>query len=558
MDEKKEWWHKAVIYQIYPRSFADSTNNGIGDLQGIINHISYLKNLGIDGVWLSPIFPSPQKDFGYDITDYTEINPEYGTMDDFDELLTRAHSIDIKIILDLVLNHTSEFHPWFLESKSSRTNPKHDWYVWKDGCGRNGKKPPNNWQSAIGGLAWEWNEQREQYYLHQFFPYQPDLNWHNPEVQAAMLDVIKFWLDKGVDGFRLDLIHALFEDIEFRNNPRSWRLLPSFNSIAYLFQNYRYSQYLHETIDMCIRLREFLNSYTPERILIGEIAPTGGPKNIHPFYGNIENGKNTGLHLIFNFKIRQAFSAKKFRRVIQETEKILHEPYWPCYSFSNHDFLRMISYYGNSELKARLLTLLLLTLRGTPIVYYGEEIGMRQVKIPKNDQKDPLAHHRFWGIPVGRFMGRDGCRTPMQWNSSPLNAGFSSDPRIKPWLPISPDLTNINVNSQKKEEKSMLTFYQRLVQFRKHEPILKEGMLELLKVNSKDCLVYKRYTELDGAVVFLNFKKKEIKVNNPYPSVTAKFSTYDLDINSELQGIIKLQPFEGLIVKYFINKNKFQ
>jgi glycosidase len=374
LDKKKEWWHKAVIYQIYPRSFADSTNNGVGDLQGIINRLSYLKDLGIEGIWLSPIFPSLQEDFGYEITDYTEINPEYGTLNDFEELITRAHSIDIKVILDLVLNHKSQYHPWFLESKSSRTNPKHDWYVWKEGRGRDGKKLPNNWQTTIGGSAWEWNEQRKQFYLHQFFPCQPDLNWHNPEVQKAMFNNIKFWLDKGVDGFRLDLIHTLFENIEFRNNPRSWRLLPSYNSIAYLFQNYRYSQYLRESIDMCIRLREFFNSYTPDRILIGEISPIGGPKNIHPFYGEIKKSKNTGLHLIFNFKIRQAFSAKKFRGVIQETEKILHEPYWPCYSFSNHDFPRMISYYGNNELKARLFTLLLVTLRELRLSTTGKKL----------------------------------------------------------------------------------------------------------------------------------------------------------------------------------------
>ncbi|MFX1518279.1 MAG: alpha-amylase family glycosyl hydrolase, partial [Promethearchaeota archaeon] len=381
-----EWWQKAVFYQIYPRSFADSSNNGIGDLRGIIDQLEYLQELGIDAIWFSPFFSSPQKDFGYDISDFREINPEYGTMEDFDELLEKAHSLEIKIILDMVLNHTSDEHPWFLESRSSRINPKRDWYVWRKGSGKNQSKPPNNWKAIIGGSAWEWDEYTQEYYLHQFLPCQPDLNWHNDDVQEEMLGTIQYWLNKGVDGFRLDIIYGLFEDKEFRDNPRSWRLLPSADSTASFFQNPKYTRFLPETIDICTRIRNLIDSYTPDRMIVGEPLQGGGPKIFRPLYG--EN--NDGLNLVFNFKFsHQSFSAKNFFIVITESETMLPNPYWPCYVFSNHDKPRMISRIGNSEKKVKLLFLLLLTVRGTPFIYYGEEIGMFQGQIPKKALRDP-------------------------------------------------------------------------------------------------------------------------------------------------------------------------
>ncbi len=549
MAEGESWWKKAVIYQIYPRSFADSTNNGIGDLRGLLEKVDYLKNLGIDAIWISPFFLSPQEDFGYDIIDYQTIDPVFGTMDDFDELLLNAHSMGIKIILDMVINHTSDQHPWFLESKSNRINHKHDWYVWREGRGHNKRKPPNNWKSLVGGSAWEWCEERKQFYLHQFLPFQPDLNWWNPRVKETIFGFFRFWLDKGVDGFRLDIIHTLFEDKELRNNPRSWRLLPSHNSLAYLFQNPRYTQCLPETIRLCKDLRTLLNSYSPQRVLIGEINPGGGPKIIHPFYGEIKEGKNSGLHLVFNLKIRESFTAGKFRKTISESEKIIHGPYWPCYVYSNHDTPRMISHYGNNEKKARLLTLLLMTLRGTPIVYYGEEIGMRQVKVPKDIQKDPLSRLRLWGIPVGRFTGRDGCRTPMQWDSSPINAGFSKDPNIKPWLPIFPNPIDTNVKTQLNSKDSMLTFYKQLIKLRRQEPALTEGNLEIIPSSNKKSLIYERKKDSDILFVVLNFQKKRIEVDFPKSQFQPKFSTYYPSPPNGSQNSIKLRAYEGIIMK---------
>ncbi|MFX1285650.1 MAG: alpha-glucosidase [Promethearchaeota archaeon] len=541
--KRKKWWQKAVFYQIYPRSFADSTNNGVGDLQGIINRLDYLQELGIDAIWFSPFFPSPQEDYGYDVSDYGAINPEYGTIADFDELLDKAHSLGIKIILDMVLNHTSDQHTWFLESRSSNDNPKRDWYIWKNGRNKE-KKPPNNWKAIIGGSAWEWDKKTQQFYLHQFLPCQPDLNWRNHEVQETMFNYLRFWLDKGVDGFRLDLIRALFEDNKFRDNPLSWRLLPSDNSTSCLFQNPKYTSYLNETIEMCTHIRQLIDSYNPERMLVGEAI--GGPRIFYPLYGK----NNDGLNLAFNFKFsNQPFSATKFKETIQETEDILSEPLWPCYVFSNHDKARMISRYGNDERKAKLLFLLLLTLRGTPFIYYGEEIGMHQVKIPKPSLRDPIANLKVMGIPIGKFFGRDGCRTPMQWTSSTRNAGFSLDPDITPWLPVATNSPFINVENQKNDERSLLTFFKRLIQFRKINRALTEGSLELFPVHNKNCLGFERCVEKERILVLLNFNKRRFQIKNPHPSSTKVFSTYTLDVSLKTNSLITLHPFEGLLLK---------
>ena len=546
--EKKKWWQKAVFYQIYPRSFADSTNNGIGDLQGIIKRLNYLQELGIDTIWFSPFFSSPQKDYGYDITDYKAIDPEYGTMKDFEELLEKAHSQDIKIILDMVLNHTSDEHPWFLESRSSKQNPKRDWYIWRKGRGRNQTKPPNNWKAVIGGSAWKWDEQTEEFYLHQFLPYQPDLNWYNEAVQVEMFSTLQFWLDKGIDGFRLDIIHTLFEDKEFRNNPRSWRFLPSIDSTAYNFQIPKYTKYLQETVDMCVRIRSLIDSYSPERMVVGEVME--GPRIFRPLYG--EN--NNGLNLVFNFKLcDKSFSAKKFFQVIHETENILPEPYWPCFALSNHDKPRMISRYGNNEKKARLLTFLLLTVRGTPFIYYGEEIGMHQGKIPTQALRDPLASHKVMGIPIGRFIGRDGCRTPMQWDSSSGNTGFSSDPKTTPWLPISTNSDLINVETQKKDRNSMLSFFKHLLRIRKAENALSEGRLYKLMIPSKNCLTFERRVNQEGILVILNFNKKQIQIQIPYPSSKVIFSTNKLKISEDTTNSLTIQDYEGLLLKFKLN-----
>ena len=545
MTEQRKWWQKAIFYQIYPRSFYDTTNNGIGDLKGIIDKLDYLTELGIDGIWFSPFFPSPQEDCGYDITDFGSINPEYGSMKDFDQLLKKAHKKGLKIILDIILNHTSIQHPWFLESKKNKTNEKKDWYVWRDGKGKDGKKPPNNWKAMIGGSAWEWCEERKQFYLHQFLSCQPDLNWRNPEVQVAMFNYIRFWLDKGVDGFRLDIIHTLFEDKQFKDNPRSWRLLPSSETNKAIFQNPINTQFLPETIEVCRKLRQVVETYAPERMLVGEAA--GNPRIIKPLYGK----KNDGLHLSFNFKFgEQPFSAAKFREAIRETEEVLHEPYWPCYVFSNHDSPRMISRVKENKEKAKLQTLMLLTLRGTPFIYYGEEIGMHQVKVPKEQQIDPIAFHKVWGLPLGQFFGRDGCRTPMQWDDSPINAGFSEDKEIVPWLPIGPN-KDINVKSQLNDKNSMLSYYKGLIKIRKQYAALHSGQLIISPVSDSKVLIYERILGEQHLRILLNFSNKKQTVNTIFKNATQIFSTIEREQEIPIDGNVEvvLNPYEGIIIK---------
>ncbi len=542
MANQAKWWQKAVFYQIYPRSFSDSTNTGVGDLRGIINKLDYLKELGIDGIWISPFFPSPQEDCGYDITDFGSVNPEYGTMKDFEELLKKSHKNDIKIILDIILNHTSAQHPWFLESKKDQTNEKKDWYVWRDGRGKSGKKPPNNWNSMIGGSAWEWCEERKQFYLHQFLTFQPDLNWRNPDVQIAMFNYIRFWLDKGVDGFRLDIIQTLFEDKHFKNNPKSWRFFPSHNTNEALFQKPKYTQFLPETIEVCRKLRELVSSYSPERMLVGEAA--GNPQMIKPLYG--KNGD--GLHLSFNFKFAgQPFSARKFRRVLEETQEILPEPYWPCYVFSNHDSNRLISRQKQNIEKAKLLAILLLTVRGTPFIYYGEEIGMLQAKVPKEKQLDPISKIKIWGIPLGARYGRDGCRTPMQWDDSPINAGFSKKSKIVPWLPIGQN-KSINVKSELSDEKSMLTYFKKLIKVRKQYEALQIGQLDVSEDSNSDLLIYKRTFQKQQLTILLNFSSK-IQNIATINKVKQIFSTKLFKEQKDVSDEITLEPFEGIIVE---------
>jgi len=544
MSNEKQWWQTAVCYQIYPRSFSDSTNNGIGDLRGIINRFDYLKDLGIDAIWFSPFYPSPQQDFGYDISDFGAINPEYGTMNDFDELLEKCHGYGIKVIMDMILNHTSAQHPWFIESKASKDNPKSDWYVWQDGRGKNGRKPPNNWHAMIGGSAWEWSEEREQFYLHQFLPYQPDLNWRNTDVQEAMYDYLRFWLDKGVDGFRLDIIHTLFEDPQLRNNPGSLTFFPNQDNNKRIFRNPIYTQYLPETLEVCIKLREIIDLYKPVRMLVGEAV--GGPNMFKPLFGKNKDG----LNLVFNFNLgAQPFSASKFRDAITKTEEALSEPYWPCSVFSNHDVKRVISRYDDDPAKSRVLALLLLTIRGTPFIYYGDEIGMPQVKVPDEELKDPIAFLKIFGISLKNLFGRDGCRTPMQWNESPINAGFSDDPKVKPWLPIGATSSEINIKKQLADKKSMLTFYKQLIKIRKQERILQEGELKISAQSNSKCLIYERILQNERMLIILNFSKKNCSCKNLYRKSKQLFSTLILDKQIKLQEIINLQPFEAVIIK---------
>ena len=487
------WWQKGIVYQIYPRSFKDTNGDGIGDLRGITEKLEYVRWLGVDAVWISPIYPSPMADFGYDVANYCDIDPMFGTIDDFDQLVAQAHSLGLKIILDYVPNHTSNQHPWFLESRSSRDNPKRDWYIWRDA------KPdgslPNNWLSAFGGVAWEWDETTSQYYLHTFLKAQPDLNWRNPEVQAAMLDVLRFWLERGVDGVRIDVIFAIFKDFELRDNPPSRPgLIHSKNRGEYDTQQHIYDRNQPETHEMLREFRRLFDRYG-DRVLIGET---------HLFdWGELAKyyGQNDELHIPFNFTlIYPTWDATIFRRLVDEYEAVLPSGAWPNYVLGSHDDHRIASRFGNAQ--ARTAAMLLLTLRGTPTVYYGEEIGMSDVDIPADKIQDP------WGLRVqGLAVGRDPGRTPMQWDAGP-NAGFTAAD-VEPWLPVGPDYRQVNVEVERGNPTSMLNLYRRLIQLRKELPALYRGHHRPLDGVPQDCFVYLREYEGQRVLVALNFSADE-------------------------------------------------
>jgi len=521
-----KWWQNAVIYQIYPRSFKDSTGNGIGDLQGIISKLDYIEKLGIDAVWFSPFFPSPQLDHGYDIADYRSIDPIYGTMEDFDSLLRKMHSRGLKIILDLVLNHTSSLHPWFIESASSRDNPKRDWYIWRDGQEPKGKKPPNNWKSMTGGPAWRYFENTDQWVYFHFLPFQPDLNYRNEQVKIEMLDTARFWLDKGVDGFRLDIFHTLYEVEDLKNNPFSLKLLPADDEFSYLFQNHLYDAHLPETIEFAIELRNLVDEYSnPERCLIGELE--GSLDTMRRYYGP----SNNGLNMVFLFEFTSTdFHAQDLRSIIKKIEEKFPYPYTPTWVLGNHDRMRYISTIGNDFTKARVLATLQLTLRGVSFIYYGEEIGMRQVKFKLRTSKDPIGRN-FWWSPISQLklinfsLTRDGCRTPMQWNDHP-HAGFSSDPNSIPWLRVSEDFTKVNVTQEKEDPYSLLNCYKELLKVRKENIALREGTFTLIKVNDKKkCLAYKRTHSKQDLYIYLNFTADNVSIPFPKKDMKVLFST---------------------------------
>lgn len=481
------WWHKGVVYQVYPRSFKDSDGDGVGDLQGIIEKLDYLKDLGINAVWISPIFPSPMADFGYDVSDYTGIHPLFGDMKDFDNLLRETHQRGMKLILDLVPNHSSDQHPWFLESRSSKDNPKRDWYIWKD-PGPDGD-PPNNWLSVFGGPGWEYDEKTGQYYYHAFLKEQPDLNWRNPEVQKAMLDIMKFWLEKGVDGFRVDVMWHMIKDEQLRDDPPNPGFKEGMNSYSRLLPAYSTDQ--DEVHDIVHMMRRLIDSYD-ERLLIGEIYL---PINkLVRYYGE----DNQGAHLPFNFQLLQLpWDAAKIEAAISEYEGALPEHGWPNWVLGNHDKPRIASRIGKEQ--ARNAALLLLTLRGTPTIYYGDELGMEDVDIPQDKIQDPQALNEPG---VGR--SRDPERTPMQWNSS-RNAGFTEG---EPWLPLMDNYRELNVEKQWDKEGSMLQLHRKLLKLRAEEPALHIG--SYIPVPSKgNILAYLRKYDNSRFLVVVNLGNSE-------------------------------------------------
>jgi alpha-glucosidase len=528
------WWQTTVIYQVYPRSFQDTTGNGIGDLPGITSRLDYLADtLGVGAIWVSPFYPSPMADFGYDVSDYTDVHPMFGTLSDFDDLLDAAHQRGLKVIIDWVPNHTSDAHPWFIESRSSRDNPKRDWYVWRDA------KPdgslPNNWLSSFGGPAWQYDEATGQYYLHSFLVEQADLNWRNPEVQEAMFDTVRFWLDRGVDGLRIDVAHRIMKDPQLRDNP------PVPDDWQRRFKAHgEYDRWLHindmghPDIHRVFRdLRALLDSYHPERYSVGEIHIADW-QEWAAYYGEDLDE----LHMPYNFSmVHSPWSADEVAARVDELEAVLPEGAWPNHVLGNHDETRLATRFG--ERQARVAAMLLLTLRGTPTIYYGDELGIPETDVPPEQQQDP------WGRNVPGT-GRDGCRTPMQWDASPL-AGFSPAGTKATWLPVTTDAATRNVATQLEDPTSMLSLYRTLLRYRDGSPVLQVG--DYRRLDAPDGIyAFERSHDGSRVVVALSFADTPTAFDPGAPGQIA-LSTRPDRASKEVAGIVKLEPNEGVIIE---------
>jgi alpha-glucosidase len=525
----RDWWQTGIIYQVYPRSFMDSDGDGVGDLNGIAARLDYLKWLGIDAVWISPIYPSPMADFGYDVSDYTGVHPLFGTMEDFDRLLAEAHGRDIRVILDFVPNHTSDQHPWFIESRSSRDNPRRDWYIWRQA--RPGGAAPNNWLSHFGGSAWEWEETTGQYYYHAFLKEQPDLNWRNPKVQAAMMDVLRFWLAKGVDGFRVDVIWEMIKDQQFRDNPVNpgyveGRVRPY---LQLLPLNSADQPENHEIVRM---MRAVLEEYH-ERVLIGEIyLPL---ERLMKYYGEQE----PECHLPYNFLlVTLPWHARRIASAIDKYHASLPTHGWPNWVIGNHDVNRIATRAGPRQ--RRVAAMLLMTLRGTLTMYYGDEIGMENVPVPPDAEQDPV------GKNIGSGFSRDPARTPMQWDSSP-NAGFSE---AKPWLPIARDYKRVNVAAQSEDPDSILNLYRRLIALRKSEAALTVGSYRGLPAEG-DLLAFVREHAGRRFLVALNLGSKATTLELPGDVAGGRIflGTGRGREGERVDGEVKLAGDEGLLIR---------
>jgi alpha-glucosidase len=570
MQTKLKWWQTAVFYQIYPRSFADGNGDGIGDFRGITDKLDYLSSLGIDAIWLSPHFPSPNWDCGYDVSDYMTVAPEYGSLEDFKIFLRESHRRGIRVILDLVLNHTSDEHPWFLESKSSRDNPKADWYVWVD-------TPPNNWQSCFDGDAWTFSPERGQYYYHYFMKQQPDLNWHNPAVKQAMWDAVRFWLDLGVDGYRLDALGTVYEDPQLTPHevPMNLSQLRRAGELAQapeekkLIEKYWHDMFKNQWAqpgihDLMKELRSILDEYDGDRMLVGE------DDNID-YMGD----GNDELHLVFNFPLMRTERITPAHIRANQKERLARLdslPYrgWPCNTLGNHDTSRIHTRYGDKQHDAELARLhaaLVLMLRGTPFLYNGEEIGMTDLIITDpaklrdtmatwyydsavNDLKvDPEEAARRAGE-----MSRDKNRTPMQWSHQP-NAGFSPS-EVETWLPVNPDYAHgINVRDQEHNPNSLLNYYRRILQVRKQNPALIAGEYQPVHETAAEYVAFLRKSEEQSILVVLNFsdrtleldfsRVKDIKEHN----LRILFSSAERQLTTKPPRGLTVSPFEVLIAE---------
>ena len=535
MTESYRWWQKGIIYQIYPRSYQDSNGNGIGDLRGITSRLDYIKSLNVNALWLSPIYPSPMHDFGYDVSNYTDINPMFGDMQAFDHFLTEVHQHEMKLILDLVPNHTSNEHAWFIESCSSRNNPKRNWYIWRDPAAGGG--PPNNWVSYFGGPAWTLDPHTNQYYLHQFVPQQPELNYRHPEVLPAMLDVMRFWLDKGVDGFRMDVIWLMLKDEQLRDEPPNPDDDGKWGDHGTL--KHIYTANMPGIHDLVQQMRSVLNEYD-DRMMVGEIyLPLD---QLMLYYGsNLDE-----CHLPYNFQlINSEWNAKAIRQIVDTYEASLPAGAWPNWVLGNHDQHRIATRVGQPQ--ARVANMLLLTLRGTPTTYYGEEIGLENVPIPAEMVKDPPAVNQPH---LADLIGRDPERTPMQWDDSP-NAGFA-DAGVSPWLPISADFATRNVEIQQENPTSMLRFYRALTALRRSEPALNIGEYNAVESDAENILAYQRgCMGADSFLVVLNFGDEHHILDLSQAGVNASI---EISTNIQRHGTVDLRnlhlhPNEGVVIR---------
>ena len=530
------WWQTGVVYEIYPRSFADSNGDGTGDLAGITGRLDYLQWLGVDAIWIAPFYPSRMADFGYDVADYTDVDPLFGTMADLDALVAAAHERGIRVVIDYVPNHTSDLHPWFVESRSSRSSAKRDWYFWRDPK-PNGERP-NNWISMFGGPSWEWDEATGQFYLHTFLPEQPDLNWRNPEVRAAMFDAARFWLDRGVDGFRIDVAPAVMKDPELRDNPSNpeprdaWRAARLGTWLDQLHVNDLNHPDMHE---LYRSFRAMIDAYPGDRVSIGELH--------HPdfarwaeYYGE----RLDEIHVPFNFHVTYApWDAAAVRRAVEGVEGALPAGAWASWVLGNHDQLRIASPERAGRAQARAAMLLLLTLRGTPTIYYGDEIGMVDVPVATADARDPLERRE-----PGR--GRDGARSPMQWDASP-NAGFTAADAT-PWLPLAADAAEVNVAAQADDPDSILSLTRRLIQLRREHPILRTGDFATFGPTPPGSYAFRRVSTDGQLTIALNLTAEPRSIPGAAPGRVLIGTHADRD-GAGVEAMVELRPNEALVIE---------
>lgn len=531
------WWRGGVIYQIYPRSFRDSNGDGVGDLPGITQQLDYIARLGVDCIWLSPFFKSPMKDFGYDVSDYCDVDPMFGTLDDCRAMVARAHELGLKVMIDQVLSHTSDQHPWFVESRASLDNAKADWYVWADA--NDDGTPPNNWLSIFGGSAWQWDTRRQQYYMHNFLTSQPDLNFHCAAVQDTLLETVKFWLEMGIDGFRLDTANFYVHDRQLRSNPARGRPTgndPAVNGVnPYGWQWHRFDKSQPENLVFMQRLRALVDQY-PNTTMVGEIGDDDGLARVAEYTSGGDK-----LHMAYCFDLLGPdHSAPFVRGVIERFERLGGQDAWPCWSLSNHDVDRVASRWGAADDAARrvpLFAAMLLSLRGSSCIYQGEELGLPDAVLTFEELQDP------YGITMWpEFKGRDGCRTPMPWQADALNAGFGAG---KPWLPVSQAHLPLAADRQEADAGSVLNSYRQLLHWRRTQPALVQGSMALLP-GSEQVLAYQRSWDGETLTCVFNLSDQAVSYD---VGAGAEILSSGL-VGAELQGsALQLQPWSGAFLR---------